>query len=182
MGRQTRKRPGSKNRTPRISAQRLKSMAVDLGALAAKVISPSDVATSEWVRWKCRYGCGGYGTSLVCPPHTPTPAETRAMLDEYSRAVLFESPRGTIKPIAVALERELFLAGYYKALGLGAGPCRLCKECALDEGCRHADEARPSMEASGIDVYATARKQGFVINVVRNDNDEQHYSGLVLVE
>jgi len=38
------------------------------------------------------------------------------------------------------------------------------------------------MEACGIDVYATACKQGFTINVVRTRKDPQHYFGLVLVE
>jgi len=154
-----------------------------LGALGARVISPRNVITGRWVRWKCQFGCGGFGTSLVCPPHTPAPPETRKMLDEYKTAVLFESPPGRVKKIAAALEREIFLSGYYKALGLGSGPCHLCDDnCAFDEGCRHPREARPSMEACGIDVYATVRKHGFTINVVRTRKDPQHYFGLVLIE
>jgi len=157
-------------------------MAMELGAIEAKVVSPATVRTAPWVRWKCQFGCDGFGSSRMCPPHTPTPAETRAMLDEYKRAVLFESPRGRAKEIAVALERELFLAGHYKAFGLGAGPCTLCDTCAFEKGCRHAEQARPAMEACGIDVFATARRNGFAINVVRCRKDPQHYFGLVLVE
>ena len=153
----------------------------EIGALDAKVISPSTVVVGQWVRWKCQFGCGGFGSSLVCPPHTPTPSETRAMLDEYQHAILFEAPHGEPKRIAAALERELFLDGNYKAFGLGAGPCSLCEECAFDEGCRHPYEARPSMEACGIDVYATVRKHGFTIDVVRTHDDTQHYFGLVLI-
>ncbi len=104
------------------------------------------------------------------------------MLDEYNHAILFEGPLGKIKQIAVKLEREIFLAGHYKALGLGAGPCSLCKECAFGRECRHADKARPSMEACGIDVYATVRKHGFTIEVIRTHEDPQHYFGLVLIE
>jgi len=156
--------------------------ALEMGALGAKLVSPADVKTAAWVRWKCQFGCGGFGTSLVCPPHTPTPDETREMLDGYRRAVLFESPGGRAKDIAAALERRFFLDGHYKALGLGAGPCDLCDECALDEGCRHPDDARPSMEACGIDVFATARKHGFTVNVVRTHRDPQHYFGLVLID
>ncbi len=104
------------------------------------------------------------------------------MLDEYKRAVLFEAPRGKAKKIAAALERKLFLAGYYKALGLGAGPCNLCESCAFEEGCCHPSQARPSMEACGIDVFVTVRRHGFTINVVRTQRDPQHYFGLVLVE
>ena len=163
------------------TAGRFVEAAVRLGAIAAKVVNPRDVVTGHWVRWKCQFGCGGYASSLVCPPNTPTPAQTRQILDEYRTAVFFEGPGGKIKKIAVALEREIFLAGNYKAFGLGSGPCHLCDECAFDEGCRHPDEARPSMEACGIDVYATARKHGFTINVVRTHKDPQHYFGLVLI-
>lgn len=158
------------------------AMAKKHGALGAKVIATDTVETGHWVRWKCQFGCGGFGSSLVCPPHSPGPTETRAMLDEYNHAVLFESPRGQAKAIAVALERALFLAGYYKAFGLGAGPCELCESCAFENGCRHAEEARPAMEACGIDVFGTARKHGFIIEVVRGRGDPQHYFGLVLVE
>ena len=84
--------------------------------------------------------------------------------------------------IAAALEKKLFLAGYYKALGLGSGPCELCETCAFDEGCRHPYKARPSMEACGIDVFATVRSHSFTIDVVRTRKAPQHYFGLVLVE
>jgi len=157
-------------------------MALERGALGAKVIPPASVETGRWVRWKCRFGCGGYGASLVCPPHSPEPEQTRRMLDEYQRAIFFESPDGKTKEIAVGLERELFLAGHYKAFGLGAGPCPLCETCAFEEGCRHPDQARPAMEACGIDVFATARKHGFTLEVARGREDPQHYFGLVLIE
>ena len=176
-------RPRKKRAAGRQSseAQFLK-MAEQLGALRAKVISPSSVQTGTWVRWKCQFGCDGYGSSLMCPPHAPTPAETRRLLDDYEQAILFEAPRGQSKEIAARLERALFLEGYYKAFGLGAGPCHLCETCAFEEGCRHAEEARPAMEACGIDVFATVRKHGFPIEVVRHYKDTQHYFGLVLVQ
>ena len=104
------------------------------------------------------------------------------MLDEYHTAIFFQGPKGQVKKIGAALERAVFLAGNYKALALGCGPCHLCDTCAFEKGCRNPHEARPSMEACGIDVYETARKHGFTINVVRTHQDEQHYYGLVLVE
>ena len=81
----------------------------------------------------------------------------------------------------VALEREVFLAGYYKALAFGAGPCNLCKSCP-EEGCKHPDKARPSMEACGIDVFSTARNNGYPIEVVVDESSEQNYYGLLLIE
>ena len=176
-----RKRASTKRPAPP-GGQELVNRALARGALGAKVISPRTVVTGEWVRWRCRFGCGGYGSNLMCPPHSPRPDRTRRMLDEYTVAVLFEAPGGKVKQIAVDLERELFLAGCYKALGLGAGPCMLCKDCAPQAGCRHPDKARPAMEACGIDVFATARRHGFAIEVCRTRRDAQHYFGLVLVE
>ena len=152
-----------------------------LGASAAKVVSPESVETGRWVAWKCQFGCGCFGSSLVCPPHSPTPQQTRRILDEYKQAVLFECPDGKTKRVAALMERDLFLAGCYRAFGLGSGPCELCEVCAFDKGCRHPHQARPAMEACGIDVFATARRNGFKVEVVRGTRDEQHYFGLVLV-
>jgi predicted metal-binding protein len=155
---------------------------VELGAMEAKVVDPATVVTAAWVRWKCQYGCGMYGSSLCCPPHSPTPEQTRALLDCYQRAILAHfKPGQKAKPVVVALEREIFLAGYYRAFALGEGPCFLCKECNL-ERCIHAYEARPAMEACGIDVYATARANGFPIEVVTDRQCDQNYYGLVLVD
>ncbi len=39
-------------------------------------------------QFKCRSGCPYYGTSLVCPPHAPRAEEFRAVVREYSRALL----------------------------------------------------------------------------------------------
>ena len=165
---------------PRISA--FVPRAVEFGARDAKVIKASSVTTAPWVRLKCQFGCGGFDSSLCCPPRTPTPEEMRRVIDCYKSAILFEVKLQEAKKIAVKLERDLFLAGYYRALGLGAGPCHLCRECAFGKGCRHPYQARPSMEACGIDVYQTARANGFKIEVVRTHRDPQHYFGLVLVE
>ena len=167
----------------RVSAAKLVARARALGARGARLIRAASVATAPWVRLKCQYGCDGYASSLCCPPRTPAPDETRRVIDAYQRAILFEAGLSEPKAIAVKLEREAFLAGYYKAFGLGAGPCSLCPEgCAFDKGCRRAHEARPAMEACGIDVFATARANGFTINVVRDESDPAHYFGLLLLD
>jgi predicted metal-binding protein len=156
--------------------------ACDLGATDAKVLRADSVVTAAWVRMKCQFGCGGWGSSLCCPPHSPTPEETAKVVACYKTGLLIHCTR-EVRPtkIVMTLEREIFLSGFYKALGLGAGPCRLCKRCNL-EACLHPDEARPSMEACGIDVYATARGNGFPIQVVRDESSDQNYYGLILIE
>jgi len=157
-------------------------LAVGRGAARAVVVDPHSVVTATWVRMKCQYGCGGYGSNLCCPPHTPTPDQTRAMLDEYSTGVLVSSAgQVDVKGLVVDLEREAFLAGYYRAFAYGAGPCGLCEPCPLGR-CVHAERARPAMEACGIDVFATARAHGFEISVVRDSGDPQTYFGLLLLD
>jgi predicted metal-binding protein len=169
-------------KTPPKEYERFTKRALEMGAVAAKTIPARSVFTGEWVRMKCTHGCGGYGTSLRCPPHSPPPETTRRMLDEYEWAILIEGGRREPKRIAAALEREAFLAGYYKAFGMGSGPCRLCDECAFDEGCRHPYESRPSMEACGIDVYATVNAHGFGLEVVKDRKSRPRFFGLVLIE
>ncbi|VVB60767.1 Uncharacterised protein [uncultured archaeon] len=158
--------------------------ACELGAKEAKIISPKQVFTAEWVRRKCQYGCDDYGVHLTCPPYSPTPQEMRRMLDEYETAIFIHSPLGwtDIKTIVSTLEREAFLSGYYKAFGLGSGPCHLCERCNLQKGCRHTEEARPSMESCGIDVFRTARTAGYPIEVVRDNACPQNYYGLLLLQ
>jgi predicted metal-binding protein len=153
-----------------------------LGAAAAKLIRADSVVTAAWVRMKCRFGCGGWGSNLCCPPYSPTPEETARVVAGYRKALLVHcTSEVRPTPLVATLEREIFLAGYYKALAYGAGPCRLCKHCNL-EACLRPDEARPAMEACGIDVFATARGNGFPIDVVTDASSDQNYYGLVLIE
>jgi predicted metal-binding protein len=154
------------------------------GVIEARMISPADVETSAWVRLKCQYGCDGYGLCLVCPPFTPTPEQMRQVLDGYKRAVLihFESDADA-KAIVADLERKIFLLGFWKAFGLGAGPCYFCNECDVEEKqCRYPQRARPSMEACGIDVFTTVKKFGLPIEVVRTTRQCPNYYGLLLID
>ena len=161
---------------------------LELGLTGAKVIDPQSIATAEWVRMKCQYGCPGYGMSLCCPPHTPTPEVTRRVVDSYSKAILLHRRMGQGKrakdltQVVIQLEREIFLDGYYKAWSMGSGPCRLCRTCNTTGTCKHGHDARPSMEACGIDVFKTARENGFPITVVRTHDEERNFYGVILVE
>jgi predicted metal-binding protein len=162
--------------------------ALELGIDGVKVIDPRSIVTAEWVRMKCQFGCPGFGTSLCCPPHTPTPEVTRKVIDSYEKAILLhrrlkkgERSKG-FKETVVRLEIEIFLDGYYKAWSMGSGPCRLCKECDPNGFCKHGYESRPSMEACGIDVFKTARNNGFPIEVVRTHEEERNIYGVILVE
>lgn len=164
------------------------------GATSVKQIQPSSVVTAPWVRLKCQFGCGGYDYSYCCPPHTPTYEETRKILDSYHRAILFHietslTPgRGKLlkgyRTTLIDLEGEMFKDGYYKAFIFLSGPCKLCKECGKVTGapCSNRYRARPSMEGCGIDVYQTARNNGFYIETLRDETEPRNNFCLMLVD
>jgi len=167
--------------------------ALRLGADAATPIAPALVVTADWVRLKCQYGCDGYGLCRTCPPHTPTPVETRRLVDGYSRAILLGSGphagyddsighSARLRRVATDLERLLFLAGHYRAWSLGCGPCETCQVCDLEQPCVDPEHTRPSLESCGVDVFATVRNAGWTIDVVRDHEDEYRFFSLVLVD
>jgi predicted metal-binding protein len=151
------------------------------------------VVCAAWVRFKCRYGCDYYDQKRCCPPRTPTPEETAAVVRCYRRAILavWEAPPGLrerrlarrrMQQSMRELERTVFLDGFYKALAFVAGPCTLCARCDLDEPCKHPGDPRPSMESCGMDVYATLANAGYRLRVVTDPAQHHHMCGLVLVE
>jgi len=169
----------------------LRSMAMDSGASDLRFIKPSQIITAHWVRLKCQFGCKNYGTRYTCPPHSPTPEDTRKVLDEYSKAYLIkyegflgfdEYPPKRLDAAmtdlslhvcraAIDMERHAFLSGYYKAFSYGAHRCRLCDICDIvqeGKGCRFPKEARPSLESAGIDVFLTAKNAGMWTEVVQD--------------
>ena len=167
--------------------------ALQLGADAATVMAADGVVAAEWVRMKCLWGCDEPGVRRTCPPNLPPVETTRRLIGEYSRAVLLEvgpivgaeagDPESRrLNDAALALERDLFLAGHFKAWMLGAGPCDLCDACARGKECPTPEKARPSMEGCGIDVFTTVRNAGRTIEVVREESDEYRFFALVLVD
>lgn len=152
------------------------------GADLVKIIDPKSVVTAAWTVYRCRYGCGCYGQSHCCPPNTPTWRETRDMLDCYEKAILFRCHDGAQPTkLAVMGARQLFLDGYYKAAGFGAGPCKRCHPCNK-EHCNFPYEVVPSMEGCGIDVFATVRGNGIPIHTLREKGEEGSFFGMILVE
>jgi predicted metal-binding protein len=119
-------------------------------------ILPSQIVVSEWVRWKCQFGCKGYAKHLSCPPYVPGPAETKKLLKEYKKAYLvhFNGIPGMegIDPDSIpvnwhpflkgliiwihdtmyTLEQAAFYQGCYKALAFAAYPCIYCDDCVSE--------------------------------------------------
>ncbi|MFA6939955.1 MAG: DUF2284 domain-containing protein [Clostridiaceae bacterium] len=157
-------------------------MAKKLGAEGSKIIDTDTIITAPWTILKCRYGCPNYNTSPCCPPLTPTYKEMQEVIDCYKKAILINTKKyDKTTGIIVKLEREIFLTGFYKAFGLGSGSCKLCTKCNKEK-CNNKVDARPSMEACGIDVFQTAKNNGFNIEVLNDKEAEQNSYGIVLIE
>jgi predicted metal-binding protein len=160
----------------------LVARALDLGVTDAKIIDAASIVVAPWPQLKCQFGCGGYGSNLCCPPHAPDWKLTREVVGAFKRALLLHTKGGSnLRSIATTVEREAFLAGFYKAFAFGCGPCLLCKGCNL-ESCIHPHEARPAPEASGIDVFASARNNGFPIEVLTSRECVQNNYTFVLLD
>lgn len=151
-------------------------------------LAANSIVTGEWVRMKCLFGCNGFGRRFSCPPYTPTPVETRAVLDCYSHALLvrFDGDVGKTTPerlvsremtryvqtVMFELEEMAFHDGFYKAFGYTGHQCGWCGKCAAKEmgavvtDCKNRRKMRPSMEAAGIDVYATCAAAGWELGVL----------------
>jgi predicted metal-binding protein len=173
----------------------LKAVARKKGAelypLDVKKINPM-----ESIRLKCLVPlCEFYDACKICPPNIPGVAEFREALESYSQAFIvvirekirdiddyredFSSELKLAETVS-ALELTAFQQGYYLALGLGVGGCKLCPECApAGEPCRHPFKARPSPEGFGIDITGLAREAG--VPLEWPPKEYVSFLGLVLV-
>jgi predicted metal-binding protein len=80
------------------------------------------------------------------------------------------------------VEAKASMLGYRFATGFKAGACKLCPECVAEKSgkhCRHPYQARPSMEAVGIDVLKTAEIAGLPVDFP--PKDKAVWNGLVLI-
>ncbi len=174
--------------------------AVRQGAAAAEWISIQDIVLDERVRLKCQIPlCDSYGRNLMCPPRLPEVSKFRETIALFSQALLVQLaapltakpsrsrkevylPAKRLHALINRLEKMAFEEGCYYATGLIGGCCRLCPECAAVRGetkCRHPFQARPSMEAMGIDVMATLEKAG--ISCSFPVLDHIRWTGLLLI-
>lgn len=132
--------------------ERYRQEAIRLGMTDAQVIPTDQVVVDERVRGKCRIPlCVEYGVSANCPPYSPTPAETRALVGRYQYAIFMKREvkadgmagpevaknlvQGKFDPertqrmravleIPAQVESMAFYDGYYLALAYG-GACKI---------------------------------------------------------
>jgi predicted metal-binding protein len=160
-----------------------------------KWIQPEQIIVAQWVRVKCMFGCGDYGSNASCPPNVPSVAECRRFFDEYSVAAVFRFEKKVDQPQdrfawtkkvnqgLLELEREVFLAGYQKAFLLFMDSCYLCAECpGAREECKNPRQARPAPEAMAVDVFSTVRQVGYPIEVLSEYSQPMNRYAFLLIE
>lgn len=144
------------------------------------LIESKDIQTAPWVLLKCRYGCGEFGKRYSCPPFPPPPFFSQQIFSEYNTALLIHDHASwKVRWAVTEIEKKAVESGFFKAFGMGSGPCGLCEECPDGRPCVKTEEARPSMEAMGIDVFSTVRKFGYDLS---HDPETAQFFGLVLLE
>lgn len=152
---------------------------------------------AQWVGLKCRYGCSQYGTSWSCPPATPNFSQARAIISEYTIALLLvgsqkctnfyinnskrRSEQVRYWKGTVSLERQLALLGYDKAFSLVSGSCSLCSKCTYPEACRFPTERRPTIESLGVDMLGTLKNLGIDASVARDPKQLFKYYAIILL-
>ncbi|MGI6097147.1 MAG: DUF2284 domain-containing protein [Dethiobacteria bacterium] len=160
-----------------------------------KWFNASEIVVSRWVRFKCQFGCGSYGKKGCCPPHVPSLESCREFFSEYTDAVLIhfsgyfknrkehdkwcrQNDRQLLK-----LGNDLFHMGYYKSFVIVSSTCRMCRDCPEDDGvCKNRLASRPTAEALGVDVFATVRKLGYPIEVLKDYEQKANRYGFILIE
>jgi len=137
-------------------------------------ITGQDVVIAQWVRFKCIYGCDSYGKFANCPPNAPLTEESSKIFSEYNNIAVFRFEQivesnndftkwtKDINLKLLALEKEVFLAGYIKVFSLSPGRCCLCNECVpLRKDCKNKISSRPSPQSLSVDVFGTVKKAGY---------------------
>lgn len=112
-----------------------------------------------------------------------TKALTGEGCDEIERESGSAAWQVKLHRIVNRIETSAFKEGFYLASGLVGGECALCERCAAADGgreCRHPFEARPSMEAMGIDVMETCRRARLPIAL--SSERKVRWTGLVLLD
>lgn len=146
-----------------------------MGFDAAAVLDTKTLIARDDIRSMCAADkCGAYGKNWTCPPACGSLEECQEKMHRYEHGILLQSVGRMTKAIDSRCYRETerrhmknFYAfaeeirkEYPDALCLGAGGCRICKQCAYPEECRFPEKAMSSMEGYGLFVTQVCRDAG----------------------
>jgi len=138
-----------------------------------------------------------YKHAILVQIESPIPVEMREEIKKadnvaalYKSDIFLKSYRKYLDPVKLRLHRivckmeaKAFELGHRFAVGFIAGSCKLCSECVTvssREPCRHPFQARPSMEAVGIEAFQTAANAGLPFKIPPKNNTV--WNGLVLID
>jgi predicted metal-binding protein len=157
------------------------------------LVPQKDIFVAQWVRFHCLFGCNDYGKIGSCPPAVPPIDECRKMIYEYEKALILHFPIQSqpkdeklhMMKDLLALEREIFLAGYYKVFLMPHSSCCFCENCVAEGTrikCIHNAVSRPSPDAMGIDIFRTARNAGYNVEVVTTHDAMTNRFSFILID
>jgi predicted metal-binding protein len=138
----------------------------------------------ESIRAFCEQNkCGFYQANYMCPPLVGTVDEFKDRFAQYKSGVLLQYSQRILHQESMSLKEKFAVYGktrrkFHRQLlkvesyfrekgalevwGMIGGSCALCKVCGAVTGkpCRHPEQARLSVEASGINVLELLQKLG----------------------
>jgi predicted metal-binding protein len=178
-----------------IEKRKLENIFKKHGLSDFKWLTAENIEVGQWVRMKCQFGCDEYGLAACCPPNMPSFAECLKLFREYDHVAVFHFEKKMkedevrkdwnkeVSDVLLAIERDVFLSGYYKAFMLFMSSCPYCPECTPQkDDCKHPEKCRPTPEGLCMDVYKTVRKIGYPIEVVKDHNDTMNRYAFLFVE
>ena len=146
-----------------------------MGFEVAVPLDPQTLIAREDVRAMCAEDkCGAYSKNWTCPPAIGPVGKCQQQMRQYKRGILLQTIGHMHKAVDSKCYRETeqrhmknFYAlseairqAYPDALCLGAGGCRVCRQCSYPEPCRFPDKAVSSMEGYGLFVTQVCRDAG----------------------
>lgn len=182
----------------------LSHLALALGATAVAIVPAESLVVEERFAALCAepHRCPSYGLAPGCPPHALSPSLFREQLTNFHHILVFkiDVPAAdllgenrlpvarSIHRIAAGLEQAARAQGFPQAWGLAAGSCKelfcgeeeVCAVLHLRQPCLHADRARPSLSAVGVDFGALAASVGWEFGAIDpNRTDGEPAMGLM---
>ena len=162
----------------------LEEAAQQMGYTRSQLIWTEQVVFDPRTLIKCQQNtCTHYGQNFMCPPNLPRFEQYLEMNRQFRIALLIQQETTLTAGLSseeidqqfkalstanlknvVKLEETAFRLGFLFAQSLAGGACKLCSPCKArlgEKNCCQPQNARPSMEAIGIDVTSTCERAGF---------------------
>lgn len=175
-----------------IDEKTLISLALASGAAKAAIIHADNIVLSRHFRDICQTNtCGLYNRCYTCPPYVGDIDLLMALVKSYHKGLLYQSI-GTLEDSFDVEGMQSAAQAHAKytqkvrdtvrdklpsdSLYLAAGGCHLCDSCAqqMHEPCRFPNDALPSMESHGLDVYQLT--QGTPLKYINGPNTVTYFS------